>query len=63
MTGFAYAGKQTWKKGTIYDPDNGKTYKCKVRLGDDGVLNVRGYIGVSMIGRTSLWTRVEAGGE
>ena len=63
MEGFKYDGKGTWKKGTIYDPDNGKTYKCKVRLGDDGVLNVRGYIGVSIIGRTSLWTRVEAGQE
>ena len=60
MTGFRYDGKGTWKKGTIYDPDNGKTYKCKVRLGDHGVLNVRGYIGISMIGRTSIWTRVKA---
>ena len=60
MTGFRYDGKGTWKKGTIYDPDNGKTYKCKVRLGDDGELKVRGYIGISMIGRTSQWTRVEA---
>jgi len=60
MKGFKFDGKGTWKKGTIYDPDNGKTYKCKVRIGDDGKLNVRGYIGVSMLGRTSLWTRVEA---
>jgi uncharacterized protein (DUF2147 family) len=60
MTGFQYNGKGTWKKGTIYDPDNGKTYKCKVRLGDNGELMVRGYIGFSMIGRTSQWTRVEA---
>jgi uncharacterized protein (DUF2147 family) len=60
MKGFQYDGKGTWKKGTIYDPDNGKTYKCKVRLDDDGVLNVRGYIGFSILGRTSKWTRVEA---
>jgi uncharacterized protein (DUF2147 family) len=60
MKGFRYDGKGTWKKGTIYDPDNGKTYKCKVKIGDDGELKVRGYIGVSMIGRTSEWTRVEA---
>lgn len=61
MEGFKFDGKGTWKKGSIYDPDNGKTYKCKVRIGDDGELNVRGYIGVSMLGRTSIWTRVEAG--
>jgi len=60
MMGFVFDGKGTWKKGTIYDPDNGKTYKCKVKIADDGVLKVRGYIGVSMIGRTSEWTRVES---
>jgi uncharacterized protein (DUF2147 family) len=59
MAGFVFDGKGTWKKGTIYDPDNGKTYKCKIKFGDGGVLKVRGYIGVSMIGRTSVWTRVE----
>jgi uncharacterized protein (DUF2147 family) len=59
MSGFIYDGKGTWKKGTIYDPDNGKTYKCKIRLAEDGVLDVRGFIGISMIGRTEKWTRVE----
>ena len=59
MMGFKFDGKGTWKKGTIYDPDNGKTYKCKIKIGDDGVLNVRGFIGISMLGRTSLWTSVE----
>lgn len=62
MQGFQYDGKGTWNKGTIYDPDNGKTYKSKVRFGDDGVLKVRGFIGLSMLGRTSEWTRVKSGG-
>ena len=57
---FVYNGKGLWHKGTIYDPDNGKTYKCKIKYGDsDKVLMVRGYIGVSMLGRTTYWTRVE----
>lgn len=60
MEGFQYDGDGTWKKGTIYDPDNGKTYKCKLRLVNDDVLNVRGFIGISLIGRTSQWTRVQA---
>ena len=60
MKGFLYDGKGTWKKGTIYDPDNGKTYKSKVKIGDQGELKVRGFIGFSLIGRTSQWTRVEA---
>jgi uncharacterized protein (DUF2147 family) len=57
---FVYKGKGVWHKGTIYDPDNGKTYKCKLKFGDnENILKVRGFIGVSLIGRTTLWTRVE----
>lgn len=57
VEGFKYAGDDLWKGGTIYDPENGKTYKCKMRL-DGDTLNVRGYIGFSLIGRTTEWTRV-----
>jgi uncharacterized protein (DUF2147 family) len=46
-----------WSNGTIYDPSEGKTYRCKITLGDDGKLNVRGYIGISLFGRTTEWTR------
>jgi len=57
---FVYNGKGLWHKGTIYDPDNGKTYKCKIKYGDsEKVLKVRGFIGFSMLGRTTYWTRVE----
>ncbi|HOZ47554.1 MAG TPA: DUF2147 domain-containing protein [Candidatus Hydrogenedentes bacterium] len=59
LDGFEYAGKNTWKKGTIYDPENGKTYKCKMTLQDPKTLDVRGFIGVSMIGRTTVWVRYE----
>ncbi len=43
--------------GKIYDPDNGKTYQCKATLKGD-VLEIRGFIGISLIGRTVEWTRV-----
>lgn len=44
--------------GTILDPDNGKIYKSRMTLSDDGgKLNVRGYIGVPMFGRTQTWLR------
>ncbi len=43
--------------GKIYDPKNGSTYKCYMVL-DGNKLNIRGYIGISLIGRTSVWTRV-----
>lgn len=57
VQGFRYAGDGKWDKGTIYDPDNGKTYKSTMRL-DGDVLKVRGFIGFSLLGRTSEWTRL-----
>jgi uncharacterized protein (DUF2147 family) len=45
-----------WAGGEIFDPKNGKTYRCKMTLSDDGKrLNVRGFIGISLIGRTQIW--------
>lgn len=41
--------------GRIMDPKNGKTYKCRLWLDDDGTLKVRGYIGVPALGRTQTW--------
>lgn len=48
--------KTKWVGGQIYDPDNGKTYDCKLRL-EDGKLRIRGYVGISWFGRTTVWTR------
>ena len=46
--------------GEILDPDNGKVYKCKMTLDESGNnLEVRGYIGISLIGRSQIWHRVE----
>ncbi len=60
LSDFRWAGDGEWEKGTIYDPDNGKTYKCVARLADDGrTLKVRGYVGFSLLGRTTEWTRIE----
>jgi uncharacterized protein (DUF2147 family) len=49
-----------WSGGKILDPDNGKTYKCSMTVTDGGKkLDVRGYIGISLIGRTQTWDRAE----
>ena len=57
MEGFIFNGK-IWSGGTIYDPKNGKTYKCKAEFAEDGAkLKVRGYIGISLLGRTTVWER------
>jgi uncharacterized protein (DUF2147 family) len=47
-----------WSGGEILDPKNGKIYRAKMSLSEDGKsLNVRGFIGVSLIGRTQTWWR------
>jgi uncharacterized protein (DUF2147 family) len=56
---FEFDGKDLWHNGTIYDPKNGKTYSCKITRDEKGNLNVRGYIGVSMLGRTTFWVKVK----
>ncbi|CAL2083217.1 DUF2147 domain-containing protein [Tenacibaculum sp. 190524A05c] len=49
--------KNEFKGGTILDPENGKTYKCYLKLMSINKLKVRGYLGVSIFGRTQYWTR------
>lgn len=58
VTGFRYDDSSAWKSGKIYDPNSGKTYSCNARL-DKNRLNIRGYIGVSFLGRTTVWRRAE----
>ncbi len=56
---FEYQGNNSWEEGTIYDPKNGKTYSSIIKKEKDNKLEVRGYVGISLIGRTVTWTRVE----
>lgn len=58
LKGFVADGDNKWEDGEIYDPENGKTYSCKMSL-NGNTLEVRGYIGVSLFGRTEKWTRVK----
>ena len=49
---------EEWSGGKILDPDNGKSYKCWIRVIDEGRrLKVRGYIGFSLLGRTQFWKK------
>lgn len=56
---FVFSKANQWEQGRIYDPENGKDYKCKMRLTSPDTLDVRGFIGFSMLGRTDTWTRVK----
>jgi uncharacterized protein (DUF2147 family) len=57
MSGFEHDGGRRWKNGTVYDPNSGRTYKCTITQIDDDTLKIRGYIGVSLFGRSETWTR------
>ena len=48
-----------WRGGRIYDPDSGKSYRCELELDAGGFLRVRGYLGISLLGRTMYWQRAE----
>lgn len=57
FSGLRWDGKG-YSGGEILDPDNGKTYRCLIRIEDGGQkLNVRGYIGIPTIGRSQFWVR------
>mgnify|MGYP000674427990 CR=1 FL=1 len=53
------ADDEMWEDGEIYDPESGDTYSCEMSLEGDNKLKVRGYLGISLLGRTTVWTRVE----
>ncbi|MBR9922323.1 MAG: DUF2147 domain-containing protein [Bacteroidetes bacterium] len=51
--------KDYWSYGRIMDPNNGKTYKCSIWLENADQLEVRGYLGISALGRTQTWYRIK----
>jgi uncharacterized protein (DUF2147 family) len=48
-----------WTDGDILDPNKGKLYSCTIELDGKDKLNVRGYMGISLLGRTQTWQRVK----
>jgi uncharacterized protein (DUF2147 family) len=58
LKNFVFDGDDEWNSGTIYDPKNGKTYSSKIHFGDSpNLLKIRGYIGFSLLGRNTFWTK------
>lgn len=60
LTGFKKASveQNKWIDGSIYDAESGKTYNAWIKVIDENNLQLRGYVGVSLFGRTEEWTRV-----
>ena len=59
MAGVKPSGTDFWDGGELYNPKTGKTYTMNLTLQKDGTLKLRGYIGVSLIGKTTIWTRIK----
>ncbi len=56
MYGFEFDDGE-WENGKVYDPKKGKTYSGTLKLRTKDIMDLRGYIGISLIGRTSTWVR------
>ena len=58
LTNLLHDEGNEYEDGSIYDPKTGKTYSCEAKL-EGKTLYLRGYVGISLIGKTSEWTRVD----
>lgn len=54
---FKFIKKDSWKEGKIYDPKTGNDYSSKITMIDMNTIEVRGYVGISLIGKTDTWKR------
>lgn len=57
LTNFQYKNGQ-WEDGKIYDPTTGKSYSANMKV-RDGRLEIRGYVGISLLGKTIYWDRIK----
>jgi uncharacterized protein (DUF2147 family) len=60
LSGLQRKDEHLFEGGQILDPEEGKAYRCRMRLAPDGrTVKVTGYIGISLLGRSEQWTRKE----
>jgi len=52
--------KGVWSGGRIYDPQRGKSYRCTLRMDGENTIKMRGFLGISLLGKTTRWSRVPA---
>jgi len=59
LKGFKYnPSTDEWIDGEIYDPEDGKTYSCKLKFESDKKLKVRGYVGIPALGKSMYWNKI-----
>lgn len=59
LNGLKKTEANMWEGGKILDPQNGNVYSCKMWINDEDDLVVRGFIGISLIGRSQTWERID----
>ena len=59
LSGLIRSSPDQWTGGTLYHPDDDKTYKARVTMAGPDMLNVRAYVLLSLFGKTKVWTRVQ----
>lgn len=59
MRKLKYINEGKWSNGEIYDARSGKTYSLEVNMRDHNKLDLRGYLGFTLFGRTTSWSRVK----
>ncbi|MBC7413115.1 MAG: DUF2147 domain-containing protein [Bacteroidia bacterium] len=58
LSGFKKISEGKYEDGKIYNAENGKLYSCVIKIKSDKLIDVRGYVGISLIGETQVWYRV-----
>ncbi len=56
--GLIFDGKNQWKEGFVYDATKGKTFSCQITRDEKGNIEMRGYIGVPILGKSEFFTKV-----
>jgi len=57
LTGFQHTKDYTWKNGQIYNPSDGRTFNSFMTLKEDGTLRIKGYVGITLFGKSVEWVR------
>jgi len=58
LWGLSQSGAE-WKDGKILDPNNGQVYSANLKVNSRGELELRGFVGFALLGRTQTWYRAE----